>query len=333
MLRRAFVRSTTSLAALVMLAGCLGANEGVRPATQRGSVLTGFAPTSDVVVNGQSYLAGAPRRVSVVGFVVAFQTDLSASASASRLGSSGVVRASVRANLSGVDEARMQQITDAAWSDFQERMRSAGIELVEPPANVSGQPSPVRGSGLIVFAPTGRSVVSTDTGLPGISGFSGFDTNSPIRVISTLPRNDGVTAVVVRHYVDFANAEASGGMFAGRASAEFTPALSVRAGSGLSNIATPRGVACVGYCPNNVGSITLGQAVFSMDRYGDPVRDTSAGAVATGVLSALSGASVGRYEVRADPAEYARISTSLLRDAQGKVVGALLGAMGAAPGS
>ena len=50
----------------------------------RGSVLTGFAPTSDVVVNGASYLAGAPRRVAVVGFVVAFQTDLSASASASK---------------------------------------------------------------------------------------------------------------------------------------------------------------------------------------------------------------------------------------------------------
>lgn len=330
---RAVIRSTTALAALLLLGGCLGANEGVRPATQRGSVLTGFAPTSDVVVNGASYLSGAPRRVAVVGFVVAFQTDLSASASASRLGSSGVVRAAVRANLSGVDEARMQHITDAAWRDFQDRMRSAGIELVDPPATLSGQPSPVRGSGIIAFAPTGRAVAGTDAGLPGVSGFSGFDTNSATRLIGTLPRQDGVTAVAVRYYLDFANAETSGGMFAGRASAEFSPALSVRAGSGISSIGTPRGAGCVGYCPNNIGSINLGQAVFSMDRYGESVRDTSAGAVATGVLNALSGASVGRYEVRADPAEYARISTSLLGEAQGKVVGALLGAMGAATGS
>lgn len=333
MLNRTLTRPSIALAGLLLLGGCLGANEGVRPATQRGSVLTGFAATSDVVVNGESYIAGAPRRIAVVGFVVAFQTDLSASASASRLGSSGVVRASVRANLSGVDEARMQQITDAAWADFQERMRAAGIELVDPPANLSGQASPVRGSGVIAFAPTGRAVAGTDTGLPGVSGFSGFDTNSAMRIVSTLPRQEGVTAVAVRYYVDFANAEASGGMFAGRASAEFSPALSVRAGSGFSSVATPRGAACVGYCPNNVGSINLGQAVFSMDRYGEAVRDSSAGAVATSVLGALSGASLGRYEVRADAGEYTRISTSLLRDAQGKVVGALLGAMGAAPGS
>ncbi|MBS7791722.1 hypothetical protein KTR66_17100 [Roseococcus sp. SDR] len=330
---RAVIRRTATLAAMLLLGGCLGANEGVRPATQRGSVLTGFAPTSDVVVNGASYMAGAPRRVAVVGFVVAFQTDLSASASASRLGSAGVARASVRANLSGVDEARMQQITDAAWRDFQERMRSAGVELVDPPATVAGQPSPARGSGIIAFAPTGRAVIGTDTGLPGVSGFSGFDTNSATRVISALPRQDGVTAVAVRYYVDFANAETSGGMFAGRASAEFSPALSVRAGSGISSIGTPRGVGCVGYCPNNIGSINLGQAVFSMDRYGESVRDSSAGAVATSVLGALSGASIGRYEVRADPAEYARIAGGLLGEAQGKVVGALLGAMGATTGS
>ena len=51
------------------------------------------------------------------------------------------------------------------------------------------------------------------------------------------------------------------------------------------------------------------------------------------MLGALSGASIGRYDVRANPAEYERISANLLREAQGKVVGALLGAMGATPGS
>ncbi len=328
-----FTRPAMTLAALALLVGCVGANEGVRPATQRGSVLTGFAPTSDVVVTGGSFMAEAPRRIAVVGFVVAFQTDASASAAASRLGTSSVARAAVAANLTGVDEAHMQAITDVAWRDFQDRLRAAGIELVDPPATVSGQPSPVRGNGLIAFAPTGRAVVGTDAGLPGVSGFSAFDTNSAFRVVQTLPRNDGVTAVVVRHYVDFANTEASGGMFAGRASADFSPALSVRAGSGFSSVATPRGVGCVGYCPENIGSINLGQAVFSMEPYGEAVRDNSAGAVATSVLGALSGASIGRYDVRANPAEYERISANLLREAQGKVVGALLGAMGATPGS
>lgn len=331
--RRSLTLPVMTAAALALLAGCVGADQGVRPSTQRGSVLTGFAPTSDVVVSGGSYLAEAPRRIAVVGFVVAFQTATSASASASRLGSSSVVRSAVAANLTGVDEAAMQAITDSTWQDFQERLRAAGIELVEPPATVSGQPSPVRGNGIIAFAPTGRAVVGTDAGLPGVSGFSAFDTNSAFRVVQTLPRSDGVTAVVVRHYVDFANTEASGGMFAGRASTEFSPALSVRAGSGFSSVATPRGVSCVGYCPDNIGSINLGQAVFSMEPYGDTIRDTSAGAVATGLLGVLSGASVGRYEVRANPAAYTRISAALLREAHGKVVGSLLGAMGATPRS
>lgn len=333
MFMRTPTRTALALVALGFLGGCIGAGSGVQPATQRGSVLTGFAPVGDVVMTGGSYMAEAPRRVAVVGFVVAFQTGVSASASASRLGSSSIVRSAVAADLSGVGEAEMQAITDHAWQDFQDRLRAQGIELVEPPATLSGQPSPVRGNRIIAFAPTGRAVVGTDAGLPGVSGFSGFDTNSAFRVVQSLPRSDGVTAVVVRYYVDFANTEASGGMFAGRASTEFTPALSVRAGSGFSSVATPRSVGCIGYCPNNIGSINLGQAAFSMERYGEAVRDTSTGAVATSVLGALTGASVERYDVRANPAEYTRISTTLLREAQGKVVGTLLGAMDATPRS
>jgi hypothetical protein len=123
------------------------------------------------------------------------------------------------------------------------------------------------------------------------------------------------------------NAGGSGGMFATRASVEVGPGLSVRPGSGLQYYGYEVSK-CVGYCPDVIASVKLGQAVYSTESFGEfkDVTQSDTAQAAFGVVSSLLSGSVRKwkeYEMNADSQKYQTITTQLLKDANTKLVQAL----------
>lgn len=316
-LRRGFSRSAVLIAA-VGLSGCLAT--GNQPATQRGAF---GVPQGAIETAGIDYLKNE-QTVIVGAFKVGFAQKIDASARGGTLFGTDTQSAAMTGTLQGVDPQVFQAITDAAYADFIKKLRATGLKVIETSdlqasptfTAMKVEPSPQRIGDSIFYAPTGMKLTlfPGDTGVS--SAFAGFDTSNPLRVFPQLAKEQNAGVMNVTYNVDFLNASSSGNNMVMGASAEVSmgQGISVRAGSGI-DYSTLAGVKCVGYCPNAVSSIDLGQAVYSIEPYGVSKNVTAAGVNTLGVLSGLltgSGFSRKDIEIQADPARYQSITTGLL---------------------
>ena len=314
----------------VTLTGCL-ATTGGQPATQYGAF---GVPQGEITTVGIDYLKGE-QKVVIGSFRVAFSQKVSASARSSSLFGTDSQSAGMSGTLTGLDNAQYQAIADTAYADFVKKLKTTGLQVIEPQAlqqselykQMASSPSPLLMGDQVMVAPTGMKL-AIFPGEAGVSSaFGGFDTTNPMRVFPQLAKEQSAGVMSVTYYVDFLNASTSGNtrILGGDAEVSMGQGLSVRAGSGI-DYSTLKGVQCVGYCPNAVSSIDLGQAVYSTEPYGVS-RDVTAGGVNTlGIMSGLltgSGFSRKDIEITADPARYQKISEQLLESTNTKLVDAV----------
>lgn len=316
---RRFFYFSGVIAAGVSLSGCL-ATSGNQPATQTGAF---GIPQGEIQTAGIDYLKGE-QKVIVGAFRVAFAQKVDQKASSSSLFSTETQSAAMSGTLSGVDSSTFQAITDKAYQDFLAKLRSTGLQVIEVSqlqasqayAGMKGEQSPAQMGDTVMYAPTGMKL-AIFPGEAGVStAFGGFDTASPLRVFPQLAKEQNAGVMSVTYYVDFLNASSSGNtrVMGGSAEVSMGQGISIRAGSGI-DYSTLAGVKCVGYCPNAVSSIDLGQAVFSTEPFGVSRDVTATGVNTLGVLSGLltgSGFSRKDIEIDADPERYKLISEGLL---------------------
>ncbi|KAF1686321.1 hypothetical protein B1992_08850 [Pseudoxanthomonas broegbernensis] len=324
--------------AATLLAG-IGGVHASKPKTQRGAF--GVAQ-QQVQTTGDKYFAGEDK-VVVASFRVAFGQEVKASAQSSSLFGKSSASAAMHGTLSGLDNEVWQAITDAAHADFLEKLKAAGLTVLEARdveygayGKLAGVSSPAaldadQGK-LLMFAPTGAKL----TMLPGDTGagsaFSGFNASSAVQVWPAIIREQQAGVMSVTYYLDFLNADSSGKtqVLGGDAEVSMGQGLSVRAGSGIG-YATLKGSQCKGYCPHANGSITLGQAVHSQQAYGRTEDVTKGGVNALGAVSGLlSGRGFSRkdLQIHADPERYRGISERLLGEANTALIDALRQARG-----
>jgi hypothetical protein len=125
--------------------------------------------------------------------------------------------------------------------------------------------------------------------------------------------------------VNFVNSEGFGGSHRTTSSVALDPGLSVVPGSAIGIIGGYDGT-----FSKNIGAITLGQPVYSMEEFGtiEETTSTAESAASTismvmGGLSGMSSTNSGTYAVTANPKTYESLTAGLLKDANTQLVSAM----------
>jgi hypothetical protein len=203
------------------------------------------------------------KRVAVPGYRVIFTTRSKVVANAEDwLGSVGSGRsssgakASMEVVLGNVDFATLQKITDAAYADFLEDLKSSGLEVV-PLETIAASPNfqKMKMTGSTAEKPyTRRSrdakthyLVTSPTAIP--LWFSNFDgdisdqgmSQTNIRAVMSMSKElDAIMLFPIMH-IDFATLGGSGGKFARRASVSAKAAIYTNPAYTLFYIANDKG--------------------------------------------------------------------------------------------
>jgi len=192
-------------------------------------------------------------RVAIAGYQVSFVLHNKATAHAMNLLGSGTAKASIETFLGNIDQAVMQQIADAAYLTFVQKLKEAGIEVV-PWETIKASKAfaqlelyPQQEAYSVKFQGATYAVIPA-AGFPlwfnsfdGLAGGKGGKKNHV--VMNDLGRELNALVIQPSLAVDFAYLDTSGGKFSKRASVEalngmlIVPAASVfwaGQGGGLS---------------------------------------------------------------------------------------------------
>lgn len=266
----------SSAAALLLLAGCMPANQsvgGVVKGQERSGGLFGLATEDSIKVDTSDAFKGT-QKVAVGNFVVGFATLKTDSAQAGgRFGGFGG-KSSAKTTLKGIDDATLQAITDKAYDQFVSQLKTEGYEVVDRAALVSHKgfkdsktyPNPsedtsgIFGTNSITkyFSPKSFGVVRSFMGdVPGYTGGFGFD--NPIHAVTEFAKTQNVKVLSMVYVIDFANAESYGGLG--------TSSSSVNVGQGMTAIPETTKLTLIGgdggtFSSAN-GNIRLGQPITS----------------------------------------------------------------------
>ncbi len=314
------------MAAILALAGCgVSASQGgMAPAKN-----TGFfgAEKADIDVTDASAFKGK-KDVVVGAFRVGFITynKVGHKTGGGMLGGSrGSAKA--KSTLHGVPESTMQKITDDAYAHFVSTLKANGYNVLDRSKltataeykKMSTAASPYKtdiGSADVTYlAPKGMPIKSN--GL-SFGTFSAPDTSMPYAA-----QKAGVAVIDVDYVVNFVQGEGAGYSVA---TVEVGQGISVDAGNGLTFYGGNPGMTSM-----DVGSIKLGQAVYSTDQFASVTDTSSATGQALGyaanVLSYAMGGGgsvVKSYDFTANPAKYQSISTGVIKQANTKLVAGMV---------
>jgi hypothetical protein len=232
--------------------------------------------------------------------------------------------ASAKSTLHGVSEETMQKITDAAYANFTSTLKANGYNVVDRGQltntaeykKMATEQSPYKTdigpADVTYLAPAGMPVKGT-----------GFAFSTPGLVFGTVGGKTGVPVLDVDYMVNFVQGEGAGFSVA---TVEVGQGVSVTTGSGLSIYGDQGGTFSTG-----IGSIKLGQDVYSTEEFAT-VADTSTAAgqalgyAANVVTLALgAGSSVSKsYDFTADPAKYKTVAEKVLADANARIIGGMV---------
>lgn len=320
-----------AIAASTMLAGCaVTATSGGTAPEKASSGIMGLMTADDLNVETKAAFKGK-KDVVIGGFHIAFLEEKKASnkAGGGLLGSGFGGKSSANMELSGVDAARFQAITETAYKDFVEKLKASGYNVVDRSTlanhddfkDVSSEKSPIEEeSNLLGFGVTQTVVAPKAIGKIYDGGF-GFG-NPMVGAIGYADKT-GTPVLFVNYVVDFANkAGGHGGYWSNTSSLEVGQGISVPPGVGLSLVGGQAGT----FSSAN-GSIKLGQPISSTDTFGEVVNTNSEGYVAAeaaiNVIGTLGGVGSNQsrtFEVKANPAKYQAVSSKVLGDANSKII-------------
>lgn len=319
------------VAGLSACAAVTSTDEVKKPAEQRSGFM-GLAVADEIKVERDGPFKGV-EKVAIGSFKVAFVHGKVESKRAGR-GFGGNATAGIK--LSGVDEAQMQAITDAAYADFVARITKAGYTLVsrkelqaQPDfAKATPEESPQRKSGsffgdpteMTTFAPSSHGNLYWFMGESDKTGGFGFSNASTAAM--TQYGKTGIKVLSVYYVIDFAGSEGYGGSFRSSASVQVGQALTLAPGGGISLFGGEGMVSS-----NHFSHIKLGQPMYAEEKFGTVVQTTSdaaAGAeTAVNVFRAIAGIGTNQrrdFEVQADVARYRALSQDLLTKANDRLV-------------
>jgi len=309
--------------------------------TAPGAVKSGFmglSTTDDITVDGAEAFKGK-NQVVIGSFKVGFLEEKKSSSKAGMGGFGG--KSTAHMKLNGLDQALMQQITDAAYADFLEKLKAAGYSVSDRSGllaseefkGVSSDTSPVReeksffGSANTVTYMNPKALGDKlywhgENGHTGGFAFANSGAGA-----AAYAGKSGTPVLFVSYLVDFANAEDGGGFTTSAVSVG--QGLSVTPGSGISYFGAPMGGT---FSATTIGSVKLGQAVYSTETFGEIANTSSDAAVAAetalNVVGAVLGAGTNQsrdFEINAKPAQYKSISTKLLGESNTKLTQKMAG--------
>lgn len=329
-----FALTSTAILSVFLLTGCITPNSATQSAMAPDRASGGFLGLSeaeDVSVQTAEAFKGT-NQVVIGSFKVGFVESKAdkAKAGGGLMGNGFGGKSTAKLKIENLDAATKQQITDAAYSDFVQKLEAQGYKVVERSALVNNEAfagakiydAPVQqdNSGILsdygmtsYYAPSefgGKTPV-----FPGeiIGESGGFAFANPMMGAAKFAEATGIRVLNVSYVMDFANASKHGG--------SFTSSSSVNVGQGLSVV--PGAVLGItggqgGTFSTAMGSIRTGQPIYSTEEFGtiaDTTTDTHKGVeMATNVIGMLGGIGTNisrEYVVQADPVRYQTIATQL----------------------
>lgn len=274
------------------------------------------------------------KKVVVASFNVQFVTARKANAHAGGSADKGAAYVHSDVTLKGLDDTTFQAITDEAYTNFLNELKTNGFEVMAYAeyaalpeyAQMKGafDPSPMNDQAMFsgmptrIFAPAGMPVVFygdevTVSASSKLGATAAALSHSPANVEPQIVKKTGVPIVRVFLLVDFCQINASGGMFSSSASVKAKPQLMIgresRAvflfGSGFSDA---QNVHLANYAYGNESYIN---AYNDVTTTGQAVGDAAANVI--GILGGTGDIHKTRsYEAEADPAAYKTLSVKYL---------------------
>lgn len=328
--------SVAALSALVLLTACAGpsATQGVTKAGERSGGLFGMSKADTVTVRTGEAFKGV-NEVIIGDFVVGFalkKTD-SAKAGGGLMGSGFGGKSTARCDLTGIDNATMQQVADAVYANFVASLEAQGVKVADRSELLNSDafkdttkmenPHEETQGGLFgtngitkYFAPTALGEIRPMGDIPGVTG--GFGFGNPMVGASKFASATGKKVLHVAFVVDFANTEKYGSWA--------TSTSNINVGQGLSVIPGYTKIGIIGgeggTFSTNIGDITLGQPTTSDVAFADVVDSTTQGEVATetvaNVIGLIGGVGTNKsrsFEFKARPEDFSRASVDAIGQA------------------
>jgi hypothetical protein len=330
------------LSTAAILVGCAAGGGGsITPEKQTGA----FGQEKDKVSVTTAEAFKGKKDVVIGSFKVGFieYNRASETAGGGMFSNNAAARTTLKSNLVGVPKSTMQAITDAAYRDFVAQLEANGYNVLDrsrltsldayKKATSAANPTQydnimlAQKSDVLYFAPTGQELfflIGEQTGGFGALS-SGIGFSNPGMAFQAAADTDKLAIVTANYVVNFVNSEGFGGSHRTTSSVALDPGLSVVPGSAIGIIGGYDGT-----FSKNIGAITLGQPVYSMEEFGtiEETTSTAESAASTismvmGGLSGMSSTNSGTYAVTANPKTYESLTAGLLKDANTQLVSAM----------
>lgn len=325
---------TTSIITALLLTTALAAcsvqsKSGGTAANEVKSGFMGLSKTESIVVEGAEAFKGK-NQVVIGSFKVGFLEEKKEGSKA-RMGGMGG-KSTAHMKLNGVDQGTMQQITDAAYADFVSKLQGAGYTVVDRGAllasedfkGASSDVAPLReeksffGSSNTVTYLSPKALGEKIYWAAGEAGRTGgFAFSNSGMSAANYAGKTGTPVLFVSYLIDFANAEDGSGFTT--SSVSVGQGLSVKPSSGINFYGAPMGGT---FSATTIGSVKLGQPVYSTDTFGTLRGTTSdaavAGEVALNIVGTMLGAGSNQsrdFEIDANTAQYKTVTGKIIGDA------------------
>jgi hypothetical protein len=330
-----------ALACAFTIGGCAAGGGSIAPAKQTGV----FGQENDKVSVTTAEAFNGKKDVVIGSFKVGFieYKRASETAGGGMFSDNAAATTTAKANLLGVPESTMQAITDAAYKDFVAQLEAKGYNVLDRSKltamdaykKATSAASPTQydditlalKSDVLYFAPTGQElffmVGEKSSAFGGLSSGIGF--SNPGMAFQVVADTDKLAIVTANYVVNFVNTEGYGGSHRSVSSVSLDPGLSIVPGSSVSIIGGYDGT-----FSKNIGSITLGQPIYTMAEFAKIEETTTTAESAAGTfsmvvggLAGISSTNSGTFAVTADPTSYASLTEGLLKDANAQLVSAM----------
>ena len=264
--------------------------------------------------------------ILIGSFNIAFINEKTDQAFAGRRGFGG--SSAAKTHLEGVSPIEYQAITDAAYADFTERLKSAGyviadrVQFISDPG-IAKQTYVASGAqGTVVYgkdskakalyyAPRAFGPTPIVPGEIGGGMFSGFGAVGPAMERNRFAIQNKQAIVNVRYVVDYASAKHRGGSFAFSSSVKLTAQLAVVEALSTVTVTDEKGM---------LGTLALNDGIAVDGDFGDLADTTTGGQKVEqalgnviGMLGGIGTASRKFFTFRAEPAAYRDGATEAAR--------------------
>ncbi|XPV68405.1 MAG: hypothetical protein ACNI25_14015 [Halarcobacter sp.] len=318
-----------SLILLVVLSGCAGTNMGASN--------NGNSTTQSLYDVKTPKAFKAKQQVAIGGFKVSFliEQKMTAKNRGSFLGGGGgMARATAHVKLNGISKELMQTITDQAYKNFINNLKSNGYSIVskdkllknktfsevvtkDSPLSTDESMPSFKGNAL-VFAPSGEKLrLFANQG----DGLQAYGWTSPESGFSKAAEELGIPILDVHYVVTFAYSQ----KYNGRDMANISVGQSIQVHRGSrTQITSGQG----GTFSTNIGSISLSKEVVSSKQFANVVKEEKStmnkvGSVISAGLTVLLGGGereLETYIYNADPIKYKAATLEVLENANKGIV-------------